>query len=152
MKRLLCGVFLLLLSVSAQAADVGVSVRIGEPGFYGRIEIGDFPKPEVIYERPVVIYAPPPERAEQPIYLRVPPGHAKKWHKHCHKYNACDKPVYFVRDRWYNEVYVPHYRERERHKHHHGPKEHRKERHDEKPRDREPVKAGDRGHGERGYR
>ena len=32
----------------------------------------------------------------QPIYLHVPPGHAKNWRKHCHKYNACGQPVYFV--------------------------------------------------------
>ena len=47
----------------------------------------------------------------QPIYLHVPPGHAKKWHKHCHKYHACDQPVFFVQDVWYNEEYVPRYRE-----------------------------------------
>jgi uncharacterized protein YcfJ len=26
------------------------------------------------------------------------------------QYNACGRPVYFVDDRWYNDVYVPHYR------------------------------------------
>jgi hypothetical protein len=45
----------------------------------------------------------------QPIYLHVPPGHEKKWSKHCSKYNACNRPVYFVHDKWYNDVYVPHY-------------------------------------------
>jgi hypothetical protein len=45
----------------------------------------------------------------QPIYLHVPPGHAKDWKKHCQKYGACARPVYFVKDDWYNTVYVPHY-------------------------------------------
>ena len=53
----------------------------------------------------MVIYArPAPVR--DPVYLHVPPGHAKNWSKHCRKYNACDRPVYFVDDRWYNEVYL----------------------------------------------
>jgi hypothetical protein len=47
----------------------------------------------------------------QPIYLHVPPGHAKDWRKHCSKYNACGQPVYFVQENWYNEVYVPRYRD-----------------------------------------
>ena len=48
--------------------------------------------------------------AQRPIYLHVPPGHAKNWGKHCGKYNACGQRVYFVQDNWYNNVYVPAYR------------------------------------------
>jgi hypothetical protein len=48
----------------------------------------------------------------QPVYLHVPPGHAKHWSKHCSKYNACGHPVYFVKDGWYNDVYVPHHQAR----------------------------------------
>lgn len=90
------------------AADVGVSVSIGQPGFYGRIDIGNVPQPQVIYSQPVVIQRAP-SAPSQPIYLRVPPGHEKNWSKHCRKYNACGQPVYFVRDDWYNNEYVPHY-------------------------------------------
>ena len=91
----------------ALAADVGVSVSVGQPGFYGRIDIGTFPQPRVIYARPIVIQ--PVAVVPQPIYLHVPPGHAKNWRKHCHKYNACNQPAYFVREEWYNTVYVPAY-------------------------------------------
>ena len=42
----------------------------------------------------------------EPIYLRVPPGHAKKWRKHCHKYNACGERVFFVQESWYHEHYA----------------------------------------------
>jgi hypothetical protein len=102
--------------LSTLAADVGVSVSVGQPGFYGRIDIGNFPQPQVIYPQPVIIQRVPVVVVPQPIYLRVPPGHAKKWRKHCHKYDACNQPVYFVRDDWYNNVYVPRYREEhERH-------------------------------------
>jgi hypothetical protein len=80
----------------ALAADVGVSVSVGQPGFYGRIDIGNFPRPQVIYTHPVVIQ--PVAVMPQPIYLHVPPGHAKDWRKHCRKYSACNQPVYFVRE------------------------------------------------------
>jgi len=33
----------------ALAADVGISVSIGQPGFYGQLDIGEFPAPRVIY-------------------------------------------------------------------------------------------------------
>ena len=113
MRRLLSALAVMVVIVSAPAiaADVGVSVQVGEPGFYGRIDIGNFPQPQVIYPRPVVIQPVPVGVVRPPIYLRVPPGHAKKWSKHCHKYNACGQPVYFVQDRWYHDVYVPRYRE-----------------------------------------
>jgi hypothetical protein len=100
----------------AFAADVGVSVSVGQPGFYGRIDIGNFPQPQLIYLEPVVIQ--PVAVMPRPIYLHVPPGHAKDWRKHCHKYSACSQPVYFVREDWYNNVYVPRYREDQRRERH----------------------------------
>jgi hypothetical protein len=111
MKHFLFIIMMIVFAVSAHAADVGVSISVGEPGFYGRIDIGNAPRPELIYERPVVI-RPAPGRVvvEEPLYMHVPPGHEKHWNKHCAKYNACGRPVYFVRDKWYNDVYVPHHR------------------------------------------
>jgi hypothetical protein len=104
--------FILMLSacVPAMAADAAVSIAIGEPGFYGRIDIGTFPQPRVIVATPVVIEAIPVGVVRGPLYLRVPPGHEKKWAKHCAEYNACGSPVYFVEDGWYNTVYVPAYK------------------------------------------
>lgn len=109
MKRLFAAAALAALTTPAVATDVGVSISVGQPGFYGRIDIGGFPQPRVIYRQPVIV-----ERitvARPPIYLRVPPGHAKHWSKHCHEYNACDERVFFVRDDWYSREYVPRYRE-----------------------------------------
>jgi hypothetical protein len=87
-----------LLGGLAQAATPYTSaVAAGalSPGIYGRIEIGTAPPPPLIYTQPVEIYRAP--EAVQPLYLHVPPGHAKNWSKHCSKYNACGYPVYFVR-------------------------------------------------------
>ena len=106
---------LIVFAITTQAADVGVSVSVGQPGFYGRLDIGSFPHPEVIYPQPVVIRPVPVGVVHAPLYLHVPPGHEKKWAKHCRKYNACDRPVYFVRDHWYEEVYVPEYQGRHGH-------------------------------------
>jgi hypothetical protein len=110
MKRLLILSLLALAAPAAFAADVGVSISIGEPGFYGRLDIGGFPQPPVIYAQPIVVQ-PLPGRPSAPIYLRVPPGYARHWRAHCREYNACSVLVYFVREKWYSGVYAPRYRE-----------------------------------------
>lgn len=116
MKRFLIAAAVISASLvtPAFAADVGVSVSIGQPGFYGRIDIGDYPyaQPQVIYSQPRIIRRTYIER--EPIYLRVPPGHARHWSKHCRKYNACNERVYFVQDNWYNYEYAPRYQEQHR--------------------------------------
>ncbi len=100
-----------LLAGSAGLASAGnISLTVaGEvsPGVYGRVDIGRQP-PVLVYEQPVyitrpvhVVAAPPP-----PLYLHVPPGHSKNWSKHCGRYNACARPVYFVRSSEYAPVYV----------------------------------------------
>lgn len=130
MIRLLIAATLTLVSASALAADVGVSVSIGQPGFYGRLDIGSFPGPQLIYAEPVVIQPVPVGIVRRPIYLHVPPGHAKNWGKHCGKYSACGQPVYFVQDRWYNDVYVPRYHGRHGGDRHQVRDPHRHDRHD----------------------
>jgi hypothetical protein len=110
MKRLLLPLLFAGTAVtSALAAEVGVSITAGQPGFYGRIDINSFPPPRLIYAQPVVIEQVRAVEPASPIYLHVPPGHAKNWRKHCQKYDACGRPVYFVQDDWYNNVYVPQY-------------------------------------------
>ena len=80
----------------AQYANVVISGEI-KPGVYGRIELGNAPPPPVLYAKPVVIVHEQRPTPYKPVYLHVPPGHAKHWDKHCHKYNACNRPVYFVK-------------------------------------------------------
>lgn len=112
MKRLLFAAALAAATVPALSADVGVSISIGQPGFYGQIDIGGYPPPHVIYPQPRVMYQAAMNRP--PIYLHVPPGHARNWRKHCRAYNACGERVYFVQNDWYSRVYVPRYEEQHR--------------------------------------
>lgn len=113
MKRLFPAIALTatFAAFPAVAADIGLSVQVGEPGFFGRIDIGGAPPPEVVYQQPVIVHAPPVELEREPVYLHVPPEHAARWARYCRFYNACGEWVYFVQDRWYRDEYVPHYRE-----------------------------------------
>ena len=110
-----------IVTSAAGAADVGISVSIGQPGFYGRIDLGPAPTPQLVYQQPIVIEPAPMVVAPAPLYLHVAPGHAKHWRDHCREYNACGVPVYFVRNKWYNQVYVPHYQQHpDQYEHHAG--------------------------------
>ena len=111
MKKLIFLAAMAATITPALALDVGGSITVGQPGFYGHIEIGDFPRPPLIYPKPMII-RPPSGGVRPPIYMHVPPGHAKNWRKHCKKYSACGQPVYFVQDSWYNNEYVPRYKEK----------------------------------------
>jgi hypothetical protein len=104
--------FVVLAAVAAagaapawSAVDVGVGVTIRQPGVYGRIEIGNQPPPPVLYPQPVIIARPAVVVQQPPLYLYVPPGHAKNWAKHCYRYNACGRQVYFVQETWVQERY-----------------------------------------------
>lgn len=99
---------LAIVAQSAFTADIDLSIRIDQPGFYGTIDIGDYPPPRLIYRQPIIIER---ERGSHrsPVYLHVPRKHSKNWRKYCRQYHACDKQAYFVRDDWYNREYIPRY-------------------------------------------
>ncbi len=99
------------LLASSAYAEVGVSINVGQPGFYGQINLGDAPPPRLVSSQPVYIERQTVE--VEPVYLRVPVAHRSHWRENCYRYNACGRPVYFVQDSWYNDVYVPHYRHHE---------------------------------------
>jgi hypothetical protein len=139
MKKFLFALFLVSAASGAMAGtSVGVDINIGGPGYYGNIQLGDFGRPPVIYEQPMII-----ERqvryVGEPMYLRVPPGHSKNWRKHCRHYGACGRPVYFVQDSWYNNTYAPRYRSS--HRGHDG------DRRDYRDDRRDDYRDDDRGHG-----
>jgi len=153
MKTLILSATLLALSSTCAAQDVGVSVNIGQPGFYGRIDIGNTAPPAVIYREPVIVQRPV-RYVEAPLYLRVPPGHAKHWSRHCRAYDACGRKVYFVKDSWYLNDYAPRYRaehgyggprHEDRHERHERDERHeRGERHE---REERHERHDERGHG-----
>ena len=67
MRRLVLATALLLSAGAAWADHIGVSVTLGEPGFYGQINIGNAPPPQVVYSQPVLVQ-PAPESV---------------WRRHC---------------------------------------------------------------------
>jgi hypothetical protein len=138
---------------AANAADVDVSVAIqGEilPGVYGRVDIGGRPPPMLVYASPIVIEQPAAQViVAEPIYLHVPPQHARDWRRHCREYHACNRRVYFVRSAEYEPGYT---REDE-----HEPREEwrrdehdmRREEHEMRKEERERRKDHDRRDGHR---
>lgn len=126
MKQLLLAALITTTAAAANAADVGVSISVGDPNFYGQITLGNYPPPALINPQPVIIERAPV--SGPPIYLRAPAGHIKRWKKYCHRYNACNRQVYFVQDHWYKNEYVPRYQAEHHHDHHH-------DRHDKKQRE-----------------
>jgi len=93
------------LITTALAADTGLTVSTSQPSFFGRLDIGDYPPPQVIDPQPIAVEPVPND--SPPIYLRVPPAHAKHWRKHCRQYQACGERVLFVQDKWYSREQVP---------------------------------------------
>jgi hypothetical protein len=109
MKRLLLGAVLAAAAISASAQ---VSISVGQPNFFGRIDMGGFAPAPQVYGPPVLAsgyYNGPP------VYLRVPVDHRRHWGRYCRYYSACGERVFFVRDDWYANSYVPRYREHYRH-------------------------------------
>ena len=50
-----------------------------------------------------------------PVYVRAPQYQYGNWRRYCGLYNACARPVYFVRDDWYRDVYAPRYHQEHGH-------------------------------------
>jgi hypothetical protein len=122
-NRFLLPAMLALLAAMplARAQSVSVNATItGEivPGVYGRVVLGNRPPPAVVYAQPVVAVPLAAPQPVEPIYLHVPPGHAKNWRKHCHEYHACNRPVYFVKSAEYEPGYRPERHEEHDHGHH----------------------------------
>jgi hypothetical protein len=91
-------------------AQISVNATItGEvvPGVYGQVVLGNRPPPPLVYAQPVVVEPVAGAPVVQPLYLHVPPGHARNWRKHCHEYHACNRPVYFVKSAEYEPGYRP---------------------------------------------
>lgn len=101
------------LPLAVQAQNVSFNATISGqvvPGVYGQVAIGNGPPPPVVYAQPMIAQPAPiivGAAPVEPIYLHVPPGHARNWHKHCHEYHACERPVYFVRSAEYQPGYQP---------------------------------------------
>lgn len=97
-----CAALLALGGAAAQASqgswrnlDTG---RPLQPGVYGRIAVpAGGEAPPLVHARPVVAGPEAPSATGDPLYLYVPPGQLRRWGQHCAKWQACERPVYFVR-------------------------------------------------------
>lgn len=98
-------------SGAAGAADKEAVAMISgavTPGVYGRVDAAKKPLPPLVYEQAMFIERPETNNGVvEPLYLHVPPEHAKNWKKYCAQYKACDKPVYFVKSAEYEPGYQP---------------------------------------------
>lgn len=94
---------LLLAAAGAAAADAQqayVNVTAGgplRPGVYGRIEVRNAPPPPLLSPRPLVASKELGLPRLEPVYLYVPAGQVRRWSRYCQRYDACRRPVYFVR-------------------------------------------------------
>jgi hypothetical protein len=100
---------------AAHSGELNINVILSgqvAPGVYGQVQLGNSPPPPVVYAQPVLVEPPTYAVAAPPVYLHVPPDHALHWREHCREYNACGRPVYFVRSAEYEPGYERHDRER----------------------------------------
>jgi hypothetical protein len=105
MKKLLVIALATVAAGSAMAQpSVGLSIGINQPGVYGQINIGSLPPPALVAPQPVLIA--PGAVSVPPAYLYVPVAEQRNWRRYCRKYNACGRPVYFVREDWVRNRYV----------------------------------------------
>lgn len=100
--------FALAGSGACRAGDLNIRILLsGEiaPGVYGQVQLGNEAPPPLVYAQPMLMERAPPGEPLPPVYLHVPPGHAKNWRKHCREYNACNRRVYFIRSAEYEPDY-----------------------------------------------
>ena len=110
MKRSHFAILAALALVTAPALATTVTVHIGDPGYYGPVTVAGYPQPQLVYTEPVIIQRV--QVVHEPVYIRVPVAQQQNWSTYCGRYNACNRPVYFVEDTWYRDVYAPQYRQR----------------------------------------
>jgi hypothetical protein len=95
-------VALVAFAAAAHAQDDALPLNVTaggklRPGVYGRIAVQGVAPPAVIYGHPMIAKRNMVAVAARPSYLYVPPGQVRKWAQHCHKWQACEEPVLFVR-------------------------------------------------------
>lgn len=95
-----------LVASSGANAQAYINITAGgafAPGVYGQIAIGNNRPPPVINAAPLIVGQP--VYAAPPMYLHVGPEEYREWGRYCGRYNACGRPVYFVRvdeqNRWW---------------------------------------------------
>ena len=99
MKRLLFAAALAATTFPALANDVGVSISIGQPGSYGRIDLGGYPQPRVMFRAAM-------NRPQ--IYMHVPPALPKTGASTAVLTSPVENGSIF-QNNWYERNFVSHY-------------------------------------------
>lgn len=107
LRRGLAAAGLLVVAALPAQAQPYVNVTIGgafAPGVYGQIVLGNNPPPPVFNAVPVIVG--PPVVGASVMYIYASDDEYRDWARHCARYGACGRPVYFVRadrgDPWWN--------------------------------------------------
>jgi hypothetical protein len=97
---------LIIAFAPAAKAQNYMNMTIGgafAPGVYGQIAIGNNMLPPLINMQPVIVGRP--VYGAPVMYLHVSPDEYRHWGRYCGRYNACGRPVNFVRvdqrNRWW---------------------------------------------------
>lgn len=109
-NRLMRAAALATIALAVIAPSKAFCANLGEVLFWGIVPALTGLTPRVWNDTPIMAigtYTP----GVEVIYLNVPNDHRRNWKKHCHRYDACHRPVYFLQGNWYRQVYVPRYRQ-----------------------------------------
>ena len=114
MKRTLIAAAGFALFAASGLASAASWTVIVQPGIYGRVAIGGYAEPPMVYApQPVIAvdngYGEVVEESvdaayatdQPPVYLWVPEYQRLHWAQYCREYGAYGVPVYFVDDGWY---------------------------------------------------
>ena len=66
---------------------------------YGRVTVRAGEAPPLVHPEPIVVM--PVSQEKEPVYMHLPLEQVEKWSMFCHRYHACNAPVYFVKSEAY---------------------------------------------------
>lgn len=111
----------LMLGSAAANASTQINISIGDSGYWGVLPALTGYRPEVWNNSPIVAIGTAVAGLSA-IYLNVPDAERHDWKNHCRKYDACNRPVHFVKNDWYRDQYAPEYRRQHPKEEHHQAK------------------------------
>lgn len=109
MKGALAAGAALMLAAGSASAGTQINISIGDNGYHGVLPALTGWRPDVWNASPVVAIGAAAAGIAA-IYLNVPDKERRDWKRYCGKYDACGRPVHFVKDDWYRRTYAPKYR------------------------------------------
>lgn len=99
----------LMIGAAQAGAATQVNISIGDSGYWGAIPMMNGLRPDVWNTTPIVAIGAAIAGASI-LYLNVPEAQRRDWRHYCSRYDACGRPVRFVKNNWYRDHYAPEYR------------------------------------------